>query len=567
MSDKENNKAKPTSEQKIKVARNTVRDELTRSEKALARQKKKIALQKRKMKVLDTALGETDDKLVTGEEIQLSSVLEKQIEDGEIDMVFKPNPGPQYDFLAASEQEVLYGGAAGGGKSYAMLMDPLRWAHNKHMRALLLRRSMGDLTEMISLSQDLYPRIFKGAKFTKANNTWTFPSGATLWFSYFDKDDDRTMYQGQAFTWIGIDEITQYATPYAWEWLRSRLRTADPELSANLAMRCTANPGGVGEHWVQKMFVDPAVWGDSFWARNLETGDPLIYLAMHGIPDHLVGKPLFKRRFIPARLQDNPALMHDTAYITNLMSLPEVERRRLLQGEWGVSESSAFSEFRLGTHVINPHEYPDEFPNGKPPQHWRRFKMCDWGFQAFSAVLWCAIDHDGLMYIYRELYVNKHDPEALAELIMRVEYEGGETRPIPGVLDAQCWENRGTNSKSIADTMISMGIKWQRAPKGPGSRLNGKAAIHRGLRVRPESGEPMLKFFTSCANTIRTLPILPLDPKNPEDIDTTYPEDHIYDALRYGLTSMLAHRGTHPDMAVFLQKQGRKAPVDSKFGW
>ena len=556
-----------TSEDKLKKSRLAAKDNLVRDEKKLKLQKEKILRQKRKVKVLDKALGNSDDLLVTGEEIKLSPALEQQIKDGEIDMVFKPNPGPQYDFLAASEQEVLYGGAAGGGKSYAMLMDPLRFAHNKNMRALLLRKSKDEMKEMMTISMDLYPRIFKGAKWLGKDSTWTFPSGATLWFSYFDKDSDHMLYQGQAFTWIGIDEITQYATPYAWEWLRSRLRTADPELSQNLAMRCTANPGGIGEHWVQKMFVDPANWGDSFWARDLETGDTLRYIKMDGIPDKLVGKPLFKRRFIPAKLQDNPALMHDMSYITNLMSLPEVERRRLLQGEWGVSESAAFSEFKHAHHVINPHEFPDIFPNGKPPSSWKRFKMCDWGYQAYSAVLWAAVDHEGTIYIYRELYVNKHDPEALAHLILQAEYDGEETRPIPGVLDAQCWENRGTNAKSIATTMIDVGLKWQRAPKGPGSRLNGKAAIHRGLRVDPNTGEPKLKFFTSCANTIRTLPILPLDQKNPEDIDTDYPEDHIYDALRYGLTSPFAQRSVHPDMVDFLNRSGKKPARNTKFGW
>lgn len=519
----------------------------------------------KKVEVMDKLLGEGEDSLVLDSDLNLTPAIQKQVDEGDVDLVFKPNPGPQTAFLAAGEQEVLYGGAAGGGKSYAMIMDPLRWAHNKNMRALLVRRSMNELTEMIALSRDLYPRIFKGAKYSMKNTTWTFPSGATLWFSFFDGENDKMMYQGQSFTWIGIDEITQYPTSSAWEWFSSRLRSSDPELSANLSMRCTANPGGVGEYWVQRMFVDPAPWGENFWAQNLDTGETMTYMEMDGIPKEMVGKPLFKRRFIPAKLQDNPALMHDMSYITNLMSLPEAERRRLLEGEWGVSDSAAFAEFRPSVHVINPHEYPDKFPNGQPPKEWRRFRMCDWGYVAPSAVLWGAIDYDDNIYIYRELYAKGLDPEALAMAIF--DAEEVETRPIPGVLDAQCWENRGTAAKSIADVMISLGLKWQKAPKGPGSRLIGKAAIHRALRVRPETQQPTLKFFTACANTIRTLPVLPLDPKNPEDIDTHFAEDHIYDALRYGLTSPLAKRGPVPGETSMRRFHEQRRPVSKRFGW
>ena len=153
---------------------------------------------------------------------------------GESEVVFKPNEGPQEDFLSSPEQDVLYGGAAGGGKSFALLADPLRYCHNPNHRGLLLRRTLDELTELISKSKQLYPKAFPGAVFREAKSTWVFPSGATIWFSYLDKDKDVTRYQGQAFNWIAIDEITQYPTPYVWDYLRSRLRTTDPELSANL---------------------------------------------------------------------------------------------------------------------------------------------------------------------------------------------------------------------------------------------------------------------------------------------------------------------------------------------
>ena len=106
------------------------------------------------------------------------------VQDSEV--VFKPNDGPQFDFLSAPEQDVLYGGAAGGGKSFALLADPLRYCHNANFRGLLLRRTLDELTELIDKSKQLYPKAFPGATFRESKSTWNFPSGATLWFTYLD---------------------------------------------------------------------------------------------------------------------------------------------------------------------------------------------------------------------------------------------------------------------------------------------------------------------------------------------------------------------------------------------
>ena len=210
-----------------------------------------------------------------GDVDQLPSHVKELI--GESDVVFQPNAGPQEEFLSAPEQDVLYGGAAGGGKSFALLADPLRYCHNPNHRGLLLRRTLDELTELISKSKQLYPKAFPGATFRESKSTWVFPSGATIWFSYLDKDKDVTRYQGQAFNWIAIDEITQYPTPYVWEYLRSRLRTTDPELSANLSMRCTANPGGVGGWWVKKMYIDQGEPGERYVPSDMESGKPYVY--------------------------------------------------------------------------------------------------------------------------------------------------------------------------------------------------------------------------------------------------------------------------------------------------
>jgi hypothetical protein len=142
-------------------------------------------------------------------------------------IIFQPNEGPQMDFLAAAETDVLYGGAAGGGKSYAMLVDPLRFAHRAAHRALILRRSMPELRELIDKSRELYPKAFPGCKYREVEKLWTFPSGAKVEFGFLERDADVYRYQGQAYSWIGFDEITHLPTEFSWNYLASRLRTTD----------------------------------------------------------------------------------------------------------------------------------------------------------------------------------------------------------------------------------------------------------------------------------------------------------------------------------------------------
>ena len=203
-------------------------------------------------------------------------------------IIFKPNEGPQTEFLAAGEREVLYGGSAGGGKSYAMLADPLRYMSHPSFSGLLLRHTTEELRELIFKSQEIYPKIIPGIKWSERKMQWVAPSGARLWMSYLDRDDDVLRYQGLAFSWIGFDELTQWATPYAWNYMRSRLRSVAKDLP--IFMRATTNPGGRGHHWVKKMFIDPAPYGNSFDATDIETTEVLKYPAGHA----KAGKPLFK---------------------------------------------------------------------------------------------------------------------------------------------------------------------------------------------------------------------------------------------------------------------------------
>ncbi len=462
-------------------------------------------------------------------------------------VLFKPNPGPQTDFLAAAEREVLFGGSAGGGKSYAMLSDPLRYMGHPAFSGLLLRHTTEELRELVFKSQELYPKIWPGIKWSERKMQWTAPSGARLWMSYLDRDDDVLRYQGLAFSWIGFDELTQWATPYAWNYMRSRLRSTAPDLP--IYMRATTNPGGRGHGWVKKMFIDPSPYNRAYDATDSETGEVLRYPSGHS----KAGKSLFKRRFIPARLSDNPYLAESGDYEAMLLSMPEQQRRQLLDGDWDIKEGAAFTEFDRNIHVVEPFDIPN---------NWVKFRACDYGYGSKSGVVWMAVAPNEQLIVYRELYVSKVLATDLADMIL--ELESGDGNIKYGVLDSSLWHKRGDTGPSLAEQMVSRGCRWRPSDRSKGSRVAGKNEIHRRLQVDEFTEEPRLVFFSNCTNMVAQLPSIPLDKKNPEDIDT-HSEDHLYDALRYGIMS-------RPRFSIF-DYDPRGAPsmgmrvADSTFGY
>jgi hypothetical protein len=481
--------------------------------------------------------------------VQESSTVEvERVNDEDsLNIVFKPNAGPQTDFLAAGEREVLYGGSAGGGKSYAMLADPLRYMGHPSFSGLLLRHTTEELRELVWKSQEIYPKIWKGIKWSERKMQWTAPSGARLWMSYLDRDDDVLRYQGLAFSWIGFDELTQWNKPFAWNYMRSRLRTAASDLP--IYMRATTNPGGPGHGWVKKMFIDPAPYGKTFDATDIETGEVLKYPAGHS----KAGQSLFKRKFIPARLSDNPYLSREGDYEAMLLSLPEQQRKQLLEGDWDIKEGAAFTEFNRDIHVVEPFNIP---------HNWVKFRACDYGYGSYSAVLWFAVSPSEQLIVYRELYVSKVLATDLADMINELEAEDGGMRY--GVLDSSLWHKRGDTGPSLAEQMIMRGCRFRPSDRSKGSRVSGKNEIHRRLQVDEYTEEPRIVFFNNCTNTVSQLPSIPLDKKNPEDVDTRA-EDHLYDALRYGIMS-------RPRFSIFdYDPHGtstRSMPVaDSTFGY
>jgi hypothetical protein len=295
------------------------------------------------------------------------------------------------------------------------------------------------------------------------------------------------------------------------------------------------------------MFIDPSAWNKPFWATDIETGETLHWPKGHARE----GEPLFKRRFIPSRLSDNPYLYDSGDYEANLLSLPEAERKRLLEGDWDVIEGSAFPEWNRQIHVIEPYEIP---------LSWRRFRACDFGYSSFSAVLWFAVTPEEQLVVYRELYVSKMLATDLADTILYLEKDDG---PITyGVLDSSCWHQRGQTGPSIAETMIARGCRWRPSDRSRGARVAGKNELHRRLQVDEYTEEPRLVVMSNCIHTIAQIPVLQLDINNVEDVNTKS-EDHIYDALRYGVMSR--PRSSAWDVDPNTAKHYR--PADKVFGY
>ena len=439
-----------------------------------------------------------------------------------MNVVWQPQPR-QAAFMERPEWEALYGGAAGGGKSDALVIEALRQVHIPHYKALILRKTFPQLAELIDKSLNYYPMAFPGARYNSSSHTWTFPSGAKIIFGSMQYTKDRLKYQGQAYDFVAFDELTHFS----WEeysYLFSRCRPNGP--GTRCYIRSTANPGGVGHGWVKERFITAGkpmvpVWEDIRWR------DP-------------TGKEYCEKRsriFVPSSVFDNPALLqNDPDYITRLASTPEAERKALLYGDWDTFSGQVFTEWRndsehyldrVNTHVIAPFKVPDT---------WSIWCGMDWGYSKPFSVGWYAVDHERRLYRIREYYGCtgtpnmgvKLEPSEVARQIRRIEAEDPNLkgRTIHRVGDPAIWGSDGTES---------IGALFERErvffEKGDHARIDGKMQVHHRLAF-DENGWPMLYVFNTCKHFIRTVPNLVYDETDVEDIDTDG-EDHIYDELRY----------------------------------
>jgi hypothetical protein len=421
------------------------------------------------------------------------------------------------------EYEALYGGAAGGGKSDAIIIEALRQVHIPHYKALILRKTFPQLAELIDKSLNYYPRAFPKARYNGSNHTWTFPSGAKIIFGSMQYTKDKVKYQGQAYDFIAFDELTHF-TYEEYSYLFSRNRPNGP--NTRVYIRATANPGGVGHGWVKERFITAA-------PPMQPISDEITWVDPQG-NQHTKTQT---RIFVPSSVFDNEALLqNDPDYVLRLASLPEAERKALLYGDWDTFSGQVFTEWRndsghyedrLHTHVIKPFEIP---------KSWVVWCSMDWGYSRPFSIGWYAVDHERRLYRIREYYGCtgtpnvgvKMEPSEVARAIKRIERDDPNLRgrEIHRVGDPAIWGSQG--NESIGNLMEREQVFFE---KGDHARIDGKMQVHHRLAFN-EDGVPMLYVFDTCKHFIRTVPNLVYDEKDVEDIDTDG-EDHIYDELRY----------------------------------
>ncbi|MBR5782846.1 MAG: terminase family protein [Clostridia bacterium] len=410
----------------------------------------------------------------------------------------------QWDFVNAGADEVLFGGAAGGGKSYGQLCDALLYALKyQGSRQLILRRTYPELEKsLIRVMGELYPpTIFT---YHKSTHSGRFCNGSVLDFGHLEQENDIYKYQSAEYDCIRFDELTHF-TEQMYVYLISRLRGAN---GYPKQVKSTTNPGGIGHGWVKSRFVDI------------------------GEPDKEYRFTAGSRIFLPARVQDNSFLMkNDPDYLRRLHNLSDKDKKALLYGDWDIFEGQYFTDWDRAHHVISPFPIPED---------WRRYFVMDYGLDMLAGLA-VALDSRGRAVVYKEIYEGKDnggEGHIVSSAARRIkEFTAGEDF-YAYLAPPDLWSRQKDSGKSMAQLFAEQGV---RLTKAPGGRVSGWMQLKEWLHpTLQEEGDkrPRLQIFSNCVNLIRTLPALMSDKNNPDDVATTPHElTHAPDALRYFVAS------------------------------
>jgi len=437
---------------------------------------------------------------------------------------YKPTP-KQAMFHASNANEILYGGAAGGGKTRAIIMDVFfRCLKYPGTTGCVFRRTYQELEDTdIKEAQACYPEAL--AKYNAGRHEFKLKNGSKILFRHCESEADRFKYSGIEVQFMYFDELTSFEQ-VVYDFLKTRLR-AKKSLGVTPIIRSASNPGNIGHGWVKKMFVDAGPY--------MEIIEQKVY------SETLHKTKIIRTQYIPSLAMENPFITED--YIFELEQKPEALRKALLEGCWDAFEGQVFTiedkpehyKDRLWTHVIEPFSIPLDWP---------RYFSFDHGFSKPFSCLWWTIDPQGRAYLYREWPGVKPrqanvgielTPIQIADGILeREEEEIKNNLTVLRVADPAIFDK--SRGDSVADQMAP-GYMGRRHGvvfnKGDHARMAGKMQVHERLRF-DKDGRPMLYVFNTCKNWIRTVSTLPYSDTKPEDVSTEA-EDHDYDATRYFL--------------------------------
>lgn len=454
--------------------------------------------------------------------------------------MWEPQPGPQTSAILADWcQELFFGGERGGGKSDLQLgyQEDGALHYKNHWRGIMFRKTYPELEELQARATEVFPK--EGAVFKTQpsadhpfSNCWYWPNGATCKMRYIEHERDYSRYHGHQYTGISFDEVTEYPTPAGILKMISTLRSA---AGVPCSMRLTGNPGGVGHAWVKQRYIDVAPPYTPY--VDPDTG--------------------FQRMFIPSKTSDNRILLeNDPGYRERILAATagnDALRRAWLEGDWNIIAGAFFECWRDSRNVIRPFEIPD---------HWLRFRSADWGSaRPFSVGWWAVVSDDhkteegltlprGCLVRYKEWYGVKRDQSGgplaneglkytAEEVGLGISERDGQDVIDYGVIDPAAFSQDG--GPSIQERIYfgsGRKVGFRRADNARVARhgaLGGWDQMRARLIGEAED-RPMAVCFSTCRDSIRTIPTLQHDKDRIEDLDTDG-EDHAADDWRYACMS------------------------------
>lgn len=460
--------------------------------------------------------------------------------------LWEPNPR-QADFAAIPDDvfEAMFGGAAGGGKSDILILLPILkdWIQYPWFKGIIFRRTYKQLEEsIIPRTKDYYKHV--GGVYNESKHFWTFPSGAQIFLSYMQRDEDARDHDTAEYNYVAFDELTHFSY-YQYSFIthsrvRGRIRV----------VRAATNPGNTGHVWVRDRFVDPAPEG---YVRIVDK------------------ESRESRIFIPSRVQDNTWLNEtDPTYINRLMMLPEAERKAKLDGDWYSYAGQVFSEFREKKYGDEPDNALHVIEPFMIPSWWHKFAAIDWGHEAYTWMGWAAVSPQRRVYIYREyhekgMYVSDWATTfktlSLGENLKGVVIDPSaqQKRGDPKTILNQFTEFSGyvpllaDNDRISGKMLLHEYLRWKELPKHEGSfdeamyqkiyRDSGQynAEVYKAFFNDSKTWPtPRLQIFNTCSALIKAIPLAKynIDKGNPEDVaewnpTEKSPGDDPYDGSRY----------------------------------